>query len=146
MNKIKILFFTVMLFAISSSANAASKYEINLRNCLNQNTSERDQVIIAKWVFAAISEHSSIKSKIDLSKRTKVEFKSAFANYIEFVLGDKCIKETKDAIKYDQKGFENAFESLGEIAMETLMKDPNVIKSLEDWLEYTSEDFVKKMN
>ena len=27
-----------------------------------------------------------------------------------------------------------------------LMEDPNVLKSLEEWVNYVSEDFIKKIN
>ena len=49
-------------------------------------------------------------------------------------------------MKYDEKGFEKAFELLGEVAMINLMEDPNVLKSLEEWVNYVSEDFIKKIN
>ena len=96
--------------------------------------------------MTAMSEHSSIKSKINLPIRTKQEFQQAFANYVEYIIGDICLKEAKNALTYDEKGFGKAFEVLGEVAMINLMEDPNVLKSLEGWVNYVSEDFIKKIN
>ena len=56
------------------------------------------------------------------------------------------IENIEELIKFCGKGFEKAFEVLGEVAMISLMNDPNVIKSLEEWVNYVSEDFIKKIN
>jgi hypothetical protein len=65
---------------------------------------------------------------------------------LNIYLEDKCLKEAKNAMRYDEKGFEKAFEVLGEVAMMNLMEDANVMKSLEEWVNYVSEDFIKKIN
>ena len=146
MRKIKILFYFILSFLISTNSFSSTIYQTEITNCLLKNTSERDKIILARWLMTAMSEHSSIKSKINLPVRTKQEFQQAFANYVEYILGDKCLKEARNAIKYDEKGFEKAFELLGEVAMINLMEDPNVLKSLEEWVNYVSEDFIKKIN
>lgn len=146
MRKIKILFYFLLSFLISTNSFSSTIYQTEITNCLLKNTSERDKIILARWLMTAMSEHSSIKSKINLPVRTKQEFQQAFANYVEYILGDKCLKEAKNAMKYDEKGFEKAFEVLGEVAMINLMEDANVMKSLEEWVNYVSEDFIKKIN
>ena len=146
MRKVKIFFYFLIPFLISTTAFSSTVYQKEITNCLVKNTSERDKIILVRWLMGAVSEHSSIRSKIDLPTRTKQEFQQSFANYVEYIIGDKCLKETKNAIRYDEKGFEKAFEVLGEVAMISLMNDPNVMKSLEEWVNYVSEDFFKKLD
>ena len=94
-----------------------------------------------------------ISQKILLQKRAEnkeiyllLECKQYEPNYVEYIIGDICLKEAKNALTYDEKGFGKAFEVLGEVAMINLMEDPNVLKSLEEWVNYVSEDFIKKIN
>lgn len=139
------IFYLISIILIISLKNAsASTYEKNLTSCLLKNTGERDKIILARWMFVAIAEHDSIKNDFGISERKKISSIRSAAEYLQFVLGDKCLSETRAAIKNDNQGFLKAFEKLGEVAILELMENKSVNVALEEWLKYVDNDFLKK--
>ena len=140
----KILYLALFFLTISFKITSASTYENNLTSCLIKNTGERDKIILARWMFVAIAEHDSIKSDFGISERKKISSIRSVAEYLQFVLGDKCLNETRAAMKHDSEGFLKAFEKLGEVAILELMQNKNVNIALEEWLKYVDDDFLNK--
>tara|TARA_B100001123_G_scaffold340084_1_gene385332 strand:+ start:250 stop:684 length:435 start_codon:yes stop_codon:yes gene_type:complete len=138
---ILILFF--VLGCINSSF--AGSYSNKFTNCLVQNTTERDKVILVRWMFAAVAQHSALQTEFQISKKKINSYEIAVADYIQYVLGTICFKEAKNVLNYEgEEAFLKAFEFLGEVAMVSLIEDPNVTNALENYIKHVDPNFLKK--
>ena len=74
--------------------------------------------------------------------RQKVKADVYAAEIFTDLLTKKCKNETYEAIKYEGDiAIENAFSSLGEVAMLKMLQNESVIKNSEEFLKYV--DFEK---
>ena len=88
-------FISTLIIFISQNITAGV-YEDRYTKCILENTSERDKVILVKWVFGLLAEHPSLQSNFALDEDEKISNDRAIADYMSFVLGVKCLNETKD--------------------------------------------------
>ena len=138
-----ILFF---LFGFINSSFADS-YSNKFANCLTQNTTERDKVILVRWVFSAVAQHSALETEFQISKEKINSYEIAVADYMQYVLGTICYEETKNVLNYEgEEAFLKAFELLGEVAMVSMIEDPNVANALENYIEHIDPNFLKKFD
>ena len=138
---LKIFFLFLLTTILYSNASASS-----FKNCLVNNTTDKDKIMLVRWVFSAMSHHPALASDYKVSKDNFIKHEIAVADYLEYVLGTKCKSETKAALKGDQEKFMAAFEFLGNTAFESLARDPNVNKALETWINQLDKNFFQKFD
>ena len=57
------------------------------------------------------------------------------------------MKIVKNVLDYEgEEAFLKAFEFLGEVAMMSMIEDPNVSKALENYVKYLDPSFLKKFD
>ena len=138
-----ILFF---LFGFINSS-FADNYTNKFANCLTQNTTERDKIILVRWMFSAVAQHSALETEFQISEEKISSYEIAVADYIQYVLGTICYEESKNVLNYEgEEAFLKAFEFLGEVAMMSMIEDPNVSKALENYVKYLDPSFLKKFD
>ena len=138
-----ILFF---LFGFINSS-FADNYTNKFANCLTQNTTERDKIILVRWLFSAVAQHSALENEFQISEEKISSYEIAVADYMQYVLGTICYKESKNVLDYEgEEAFLKAFELLGEVAMMSMIEDPNVSKALENYVKYLDPSFLKKFD
>lgn len=120
---------TVILFlgAVLGVSAAAGEHATALGACLGDHTSGKDRKDLARWIYVAMSEHPEMGQLSQLPAATKEDtYKGAGALFTRLI-ADSCAAQARAALK--QEGvvaFQVAFESLGRLAMQELMADPNV--------------------
>ena len=117
----------------------AGPFTDSLSKCIVISTNEREQAKLVNWVFRVVSEHPVIKSEIGNvftdSQKTKSDVH--VAEIFTELLTKRCKKEAYEAIKYEGNyALENAFESLGEVAMAKMMEDRKVLESIQQFTKY----------
>ena len=132
------------LFFWQTSANAG-QYSDKSSNCLMQKTTDRDKIVLVRWVFSVIAQHSALNSEFQISDDKIRNHEIAVADYMQYILGTVCFEETKNVLNYEGvDAFGDAFELLGELAMLSLMEDQNVNAAFENWIKYLDPNFLKK--
>jgi hypothetical protein len=113
------------------SAAMAQAPDGGLGQCLADNTSGRDRKDLARWVFLSMAAHPEIK---ELSKATATDADGASKTtgaLITRLLTQSCAKEARLAMTAGgTNALQLAFQTLGQLAMQELMSDGNVARSM----------------
>ena len=140
----KFFIILCLLFFFQTSVNAG-QYSDKFSNCLMQKTTERDKIVLVRWVFSVIAQHSALNSEFQISDDKIRNHEIAVADYMQYILGTVCFEETYNVLNYEGvDAFGDAFELLGELAMLSLMEDQNVNAAFENWIKYLDPNFLKK--
>ncbi|MFM2483317.1 hypothetical protein [Celerinatantimonas sp. YJH-8] len=124
------------MMAVSSAATASPATSA-LTRCVADNTTGKDRKDLALWVFVAMSSHPEIKpySKVTDTERDQIDKKLAVL--ATKLVTENCKEEAKAAIKSDgAASFRVAFGTLGRLAMQELMTNPDVRKSFSNYTKY----------
>ncbi len=143
----KILKILIFIFLLATTFKTyAYNDEEKYKECILKNTSERDKVILVKWIFGNLADHPSLNYNFKISKEEKISNDKSVANYLMYILGDKCFKEAKKVLtnKDGEITFLIAFELLGELAFSELTSDKKVSDSFKSYLQYIDPLFFEK--
>ena len=136
----------VIYFFLCTTNSFADRYSNKFSNCLIQNTTDRDKIILVRWLFTVIAEHSALSTEFKVTKDQKIKNDRAAADYVEYILGSVCLVETKNVLNYEgEEGFLKAFENIGELAMLTLMEDKKVMSAMERYTQYLDKKLIDKI-
>ena len=136
----------VIYFFLCTTNSFADQYSHKFSNCLIQNTTDRDKIILVRWLFTVIAEHSALSTEFKVTKDQKIKNDRAAADYVEYILGSVCLVETKNVLNYEgEEGFLKAFENIGELAMLTLMEDKKVMFAMERYTQYLDKKLIDKI-
>ena len=138
----------ILIFFLFFQTHAlAGQYSDRFANCLMQKTTERDKIVLVRWVFSVIAQHSALSTEFQISSDKVRNHEIAVADYMQYILGSVCFQETKDVLNYEGvDAFGEAFELLGELAMLSLMDDQRVNEAFENWIKYLDPNFLKKFD
>mgnify|MGYP001256951347 FL=1 len=145
--KMKKIFFSLVLFFFIQTNSFGGEYLNRFANCLMQNTTERDKIVLVRWMFSAIAKHSALESEFNISVEKSTNHEIAVADYMQYILGTICLEEAKDVLNYEgEEAFGKSFEYLGEVAMMSLIDETNVKRALENWIIHLDPNFIKKFD
>ena len=145
--KMKKIYFLLVMFFFIQSNSFAGEYLNKFANCLMQNTTERDKVVLVRWMFSAVAQHSALESEFNIPLEKSTNHEIAVADYMQYILGSICLEEAKNVLNFEgEDAFVKSFEYLGELAMMSLIDDPNVSSALENWIIHLDPNFLKKFN
>ena len=143
----KKLILILILITFNQTNSQAGQYSNNFANCLMQKTTERDKVVLVRWAFSAMAHHSALKEEFNIPKSKFTKHEIAVADYVQYMLGTVCFKETKNVLKYEgDEAFLKAFEMLGEIAFLSLMEEATVSNALENYVTHIDPEFLRKFD
>ena len=143
----KKLILILILIVFNQTTSQAGQYSNNFANCLMQKTTERDKVVLVRWAFSAMAHHSALKDEFNIPESKFTKHEIAVADYVQYILGTVCFKETKNVLKYEgDEAFLKAFEMLGEIAFLSLMEEATVSNALENYVIHIDPEFLKKFD
>jgi len=130
----KIFFTIVLLFSLNVKAGF---YGDQFTECLLNNTSERDKIILVKWMFIGMGQHPILKREFPISESRKESADIAVADYITYIITSSCYEETKNVMAHEgEEAFVKSFELLGELAMMLVIEDADVLNSFEDYVKH----------
>ena len=141
----KKIYLSLIIFFVVQTNSFSGEYLNRFANCLMQNTTERDKVVLVRWMFSAVAQHSALESEFNISAEKSTNHEIAVADYMQYILGSICLEEAKNVLNYEgEDAFTKSFEYLGELAMMSLIDDPNVNNALENWIIHLDPNFFKK--
>ena len=125
---LSLLAATAMVWSATASAGV---YADDLGKCLVKSSSDKDQIVLAQWIFAALSEHPAVKPYSNFTDDQRVSVEKQGAELFQRLLTVDCHAQSVAAIKYEgASGLESSFTMLGQMATRSLMTDPHVTQSL----------------
>lgn len=125
--------FLSIQFTKEATAQSASSV---LGNCIVNASTGRDRVSFARWIGFGIMAHPAIRPEVAISERSIQEANKEAANIVSRLLLDECPNEARAAFREDEKSIEEAFEVMGRVAMEELMRSPDVESALVAYANY----------
>ena len=143
----KKIYLSLIIFFFAQTNSFSGEYLNRFANCLMQNTTERDKIVLVRWMFSAVAQHSALESEFNISAEKSTNHEIAVADYMQYILGSICLEEAKNVLNYEgEDAFTKSFEYLGELAMMSLVDDPNVNRALENWIIHLDPNFFKKFD
>ena len=140
-------FLILILVTFYQTSSLAGQYSDKFANCLMQKTTDRDKIVLVRWAFSALAHHSALRDEFNIPKSKFTKHEIAVADYVQYILGTVCFKETKNVLKYEgDEAFLKAFEMLGEIAFLSLMEEATVSNALENYVTHIDPEFLRKFD
>ena len=56
-----------IFFLLLQTHSLAGQYSDRFANCLMQKTTERDKIVLVRWVFSVIAQHSALSTEFQIS-------------------------------------------------------------------------------
>ena len=141
------LFLILILITFYQTNSLAWQYSDKFANCLMQKTTDRDKIVLVRWAFSALAHHSALRDEFNIPKSKFTKHEIAVADYVQYILGTVCFKETKNVLRYEgDEAFLKGFELLGEIAFLSLTNETAVAEALENYVIHIDPEFIKRFD
>ena len=141
------LFLILILVIFYKTSSSAGQYSNKFANCLMQKTTDRDKIVLVRWAFSALAHHSALRDEFNIPKSKFTKHEIAVADYVQYILGTVCFKETKNVLRYEgDEAFLKGFELLGEIAFLSLTNETAVAEALENYVIHIDPEFIKRFD
>ena len=141
------LFLILILVTFYQTSTLAGQYSDKFANCLMQKTTDRDKIVLVRWAFSALAHHSALRDEFNIPKSKFTKHEIAVADYVQYILGTVCFKETKNVLRYEgDEAFLKGFELLGEIAFLSLTNETAVAEALENYVIHIDPEFIKRFD
>jgi len=142
-NLLKMIILSAVLLP-ASPVFAQSPTE-SLGTCLVDNLSGKERKGLAKWIFFSIGAHPEIKS-YSRAKPGDIEKSDKFVGkLITRLLTVDCPEKLRTAYKSDPLAVKKAFGLVGRVAMQELMTNQDVMKTLTNYGNYADKDKINKL-
>ena len=140
--------FKTAVFLVLASLSAsiyAVPFSDEMSKCLVKSTSDADKSLLIQWVFAAMSAHPDVKALSNVSNEKGIEINKRTAGLLVSLLTERCKAETQQAVKYEGPGvLKTSFQVLGEVAMQGMMTNPDVVSYMSGLGKYVDTEALKK--
>jgi len=140
---IKIITITLGL-VIAAPAQASSPTNA-LSSCLVDTLNGKERKSLAKWIFFSIAAHPEINTYSSASIKDINKSDQYVGKLITRILTIDCPKELKTANNADPLAIQKAFEVVGQVAMQELMANENVMKTITNYAKYTDQDKINRV-
>lgn len=119
---------------------SAGIYTDDLSRCLVRSTSQADQAVLMRWIFAMFSASPVVSSMTNATdEQRKAADKQSADLFQRLVLVD-CHSEAVNGLKFEGgAAFEVSFTTLGQVAVRGLMVDPKVGAEMQRFGSYFDE-------
>lgn len=116
-----------------------------LANCLVDNLNGKERRNLAIWIFLSMAAHPEIKSYSNVNKKDVKESDEFVGKLITRLLTVDCSHSLKKAHSSDPLAMQKAFELVGKVAMQELMTNQDVMKSLINYAQYADVEKINKI-
>lgn len=134
--------FTALI--VGAPVLAASPSSV-LGTCLVDHLNGKERKDLAKWIFFSIAAHPEIKPYSNASAKDIEESDRYVGRLLTRLLAEDCPKELRNAGSADPQAVAQAFKLVGQVAMQEIMTNPAVKKSLTNYVRYADVEKIKKV-
>lgn len=109
--------------------------------CLADNTTGKDRKELAKWVFVSISSHPDLHQLSAVTPAAHKQVNQTMGALLTRLVTESCAQEARAAVQQDgNQSFEQAFTSLGRLAMQELMTNREVAANINGFVDYMDKE------
>ncbi|MGI2260574.1 hypothetical protein [Shewanella sp. GXUN23E] len=117
-----------------------------LGTCMSDSLNGKERKELAKWVYFAMSTHSSIEPYSKVSDKDREASNRYVGALISRLLTEDCPEVAKQAYESDGlQAFETGFGIVGEVAMQELMNEASVAQALGAFEQYLDQSQFDKI-
>lgn len=113
--------------------------------CMVDTLNGKERKGLAKWIFFSIGAHPEISS---FSNATEADLEASdkyVGALITRLLTDDCPEEFRAASESDPKALEKAFTQVGQIAMQELMVDDDVERTIMNYSKHVDMEKIEQV-
>jgi hypothetical protein len=146
MKKLLLLGALILISSITTNIYAGQKTN-ELGVCLTDSLTGKERKNLAKWIFFSMSVHPEISIHFKVPEQTIDKNNEYVGNLMTRLLAEDCPNQTKAALKEaGSTAMENAFEIVGRVAMQELMRDQSVTSTIGGFEKYLDTEKLKVLN
>jgi hypothetical protein len=134
------------LQAVCGSTQGEGGDQDPLSQCIILHTTGADRILTARWMFAAMSKSPQMADLGAVGDQRKAELDKGFGRLLVRIVNVDCIDQVRPlAAANKSDAFGRVGEALGSVAMQELLGNKVVEKSLSAYVDYLSEDDFKPL-
>lgn len=129
-----------LLAALPASAGPATDA---LVACVSDNTTGKDRKDLARWMFASMSVHPEMQEVARVTPAAREHASEAMGQLFTRLVTETCPTQFRAAKADGSQSFGVAFEALGKLAMQELMSNNDVRKSISGFEQFVDKKKVE---
>ncbi|WP_210394617.1 hypothetical protein [Motiliproteus sediminis] len=137
----KLLIATALLVAtVTTPVTLADTPSQQLGTCLIDSLNGKERKELAKWIFISMAAHPEISPYANISNADINATDSYVGTLITRLLTEDCAAQLRSANNTDPRAIQQAFELVGQVAMQELMTHQRVGNALTGYAQYADMD------
>ena len=145
MKKHPLIVLLLNLLLLISPAMASQEADM-LGNCMVDSLTGKERKQLATWVFFAMSSHPDIKKFSSVTEDSRSEIDQIVGQLITRLLVQDCPTQAKAAMEQEGSlAMGRAFELVGAVAMQELMTNEEVTKSISYFERYLDKEKINSL-
>ena len=129
----------IILLSITVSLSPADANELDLGTCLVDSLTGKERKNLAKWIYFALAAHPEMSSYSNIKQEDRVKIDKYVGTLVTRLLAEDCASEFKSVQKADPLALRKAFEFVGQVAMQELMTNQDVMTSISSYIKYADQ-------
>lgn len=130
----------LLSLSVTFCASGASGELDELSSCFTNSINGEERKRLVVWVYLGISTHSSLKRYSNITPKDIDESNKFVGRLITRLLSKDCIKEVGRAeASGEYESFSHAFHTLGDVAVQEVLLEPETRTALEGFKEYLGD-------
>ncbi len=144
MKKIYLIFVVVLTLCTPLVVKAQTPTEA-LGSCLVDALNGKDRKQLAKWIYFAVAAHPEISSFTHATSKDIDATDQYIGILVTRLLTKDCPTKMKQANDTNPLALQQAFELVGQVAIQELMRDSAVMESITGYAKYTDMDKINSL-
>jgi hypothetical protein len=142
----KIILIAASLVFLAADRLAAQHSAENLGNCLVGNTTGKERILLARWIGYGIAAHPAVSDSMAVPKSSVERTDQEMGKLVSALILERCIVETSAALATDgNAALEQAFATLGEVAMNELMGASEVNAQMMGFVDHLNKEGLEQL-
>lgn len=138
--KLIILSASMLLTIPAVAATPANE----LGGCLVDALNGKERKNLAKWIFFSIAAHPEIKTFANVTAQDIKASDEFVGKLVTRLLTVNCPDDLRKANASDPMAVQKAFELVGQVAMQELMANQDVLKAITNYANYADKEKINK--
>ena len=143
MRVVALVGFVVMLWSGSVSL-ATSPTEV-LGTCLTDSLDGKERKKLARWIFFSLAAHPEIEPFLSATAKDVDTSNRFVGQLVTRLLVEDCPEASRAAIQHNPSAIEQAFEFVGEVAMQEIMANDRVVEAIAAYAIYADEEKIVEL-
>jgi hypothetical protein len=120
----------LLLCSLALTVHAQPTVE-SFSKCLADNTTGRDRKDLARWFFVAMGAHPDMRAIVSIPASATQDSSKVAGQLFTKLIAESCPAEAQAAVRtVGPMAFQTGFSVLGQLAMQELMTDKDVVAGM----------------